>query len=205
MLIIMGAIVKYALLHKIKLLNRQSSKESHVCIPALITLLFINKIATMARKITAADFDYIYELYMHPAVNPYLLYELMDKVSFKPIFDDLLAKEIIYVYEENGIAAGMFKFIQQQHRNAHMAYLGGVGIHPDFSGKGHGKKMMQEVIDLGKELGIKRIELSTATINDAAIGLYEKMGFVKEGVLRKYTWLKSKGEFLDEVMMSYLY
>jgi L-phenylalanine/L-methionine N-acetyltransferase len=159
----------------------------------------------MARKITAADFDYIYELYMHPLINPYLLYERMDKASFKPIFDDLLAKEIIHIYEENSIAAGMFKFIHQQHRNAHIAYLGGVAIHPDFGGKGHGRKMMQEVIDLGKGLGIKRIELSTAITNDAAISLYEKMGFVKEGLLRKYTWLKSEGRFLDEVMMSYLY
>ena len=142
---------------------------------------------------------------MHPETNPWLLYEMMDKESFQPIFNDLLEKEIIYVYEEDDNAIGMFKLIQLQHRNAHMAYLGGLAIHPDFSGKGYGKKMMQEILALGKEMNLLRIELSTASINEKAISLYEKAGFSKEGILRKYTWLKSEDRFLDEVMMSYLY
>ena len=159
----------------------------------------------MIKNITTADFDFIYSLYMHPQVNSWLLYEMMDKNSFRPIFDELLHKGIIYVYEENGVAAGMFKFIHQQHRNSHIAYLGGVVIHPGFAGKGYGKKMMQEIIELGRQMNILRIELSTASINDKAISLYEKYGFVKEGVLKKYTWLKSENRFLDEVMMAYLY
>jgi putative acetyltransferase len=35
--------------------------------------------------------------------------------------------------------------------------------------------------------------------------LYEKNGFVQEGVLRKFTHLVSEDRFMDEVMMSYLY
>lgn len=159
----------------------------------------------MIRNITAADFDLIYGLYMHPQVNTWLLYEMMDKDSFQPIFDDLEIKGIIYVYEEEGVPVGMFKFIHQQYRNSHAAYLGGVAIHPDFAGKGYGKKMMQEIIELGRQMNLVRIELSTATINDKAISLYEKNGFVKEGLLKKYTWLKSEQRFLDEVMMAYLY
>lgn len=159
----------------------------------------------MIRKITAADANFIFGLYMHPDINPFLLYEMMDKKSFAPIFTDLLNRDIIYVYEVNTVPAGMFKFIRQQYRNAHIAYLGGVAIHPSFAGKGHGKKMLQEIIELGRELNLLRIELSTAVANDKAIHLYEKIGFVKEGVLRKYTWLKSEKRYLDEVLMSYLY
>lgn len=159
----------------------------------------------MIRNITANDFDGIYHLYMHPMVNPYLLYEIMNKDFFQPIFEELLEKNIIYVYEDNGNAVGMFKFIHQQHRNSHIAYLGGVAISPDFSGKGYGKKMLEEIIELGSQMNLLRIELSAAVINDKAIALYEKAGFVKEGVLKKYTWLKSENRFLDEVMMAYLY
>ncbi len=159
----------------------------------------------MTRKITAADFSFIYQLYMHPEVNPYLLYEVMEENSFQPIFDDLLAKNIIHIYHNEGKDIGMFKFIRLEHRTSHIAYLGGLAIHPQFAGQGYGKKMMEEIIALGKEMGLLRIELSTATINEKAIALYEKMGFEKEGVLRKYTWLKSENKFLDEVMMSYLY
>lgn len=139
---------------------------------------------------------------MHPVTNPWLLYERMDKDSFKPIFDDLLAKDIIYIYSEGGVNIGMFKFIHQQHRNAHMAYLGGLAIHPDYAGNGYGQKMMQDIIALGKQMHLARIELSTATINEKAIRLYEKTGFEKEGILRKYTWFKNENRFIDEVMMS---
>ena len=160
---------------------------------------------TMARSITATDFDFIYSLYMHPQVNPWLLYEPMDAAAFKPVFEDLLSKNILYIFEAEGRPVGMFKFIQQPYRNHHIAYLGGLGIHPEFTGKGYGQQMMTEIVALGKTMGIVRIELTVATINEKAITLYEKNGFVKEGVLRKFTHLVKEDRFIDEVMMSYLY
>ncbi|MES2849426.1 MAG: GNAT family protein [Bacteroidota bacterium] len=159
----------------------------------------------MTRNITPADFDFVYNLYMHPLVNPYLLYEQMDTDTFMPVFEDLINRNIIYIFEADGAARGMFKFIKQEHRDSHKAYLGGLAIDPSFSGNRYGSQMMKEIIELGKTMDILRIELSVATFNEKAIALYEKVGFVKEGVLRKFTHLKSEGRFIDEVMMSYLY
>lgn len=159
----------------------------------------------MTRNVTPADFDLVYNLYMHPLINSYLLYEQMDTDAFKLIFEDFIRRNIIYIFEADGAARGMFKFIKQEHRNAHIAYLGGLAIDPSFSGKGYGLQMMNEIIELGKRMDILRIELTVATFNDKAIALYERVGFVKEGVLRKLTHLKSEGRFIDEVMMSYLY
>lgn len=159
----------------------------------------------MVRLITENDFDFIYDLYMHPHVNPWLLYEPMDAKSFIPVFNDLLAKNIIYIFNAEGKDAGMFKFIQQEHRDSHKVYLGGLAIHPSFAGRGYGLQMMKEIIELGKTNNILRIELSVATINEKAIALYEKAGFEKEGVMRKFTHLKSEGRFIDEQLMSYLY
>jgi L-phenylalanine/L-methionine N-acetyltransferase len=159
----------------------------------------------MIRNITSKDFDFIYSLYMHPLVNPFLLYEEMDKVSFIPIFNDLVAKNIIYIFSAEGNDAGMFKLIKQEHRDSHKAYLGGLAIHPSYAGKGYGLKMMNEIIELGKSMGILRMELSVATFNDKAIALYEKTGFQKEGVMKKFTHLQKEGRFIDEQLMSYLY
>jgi len=64
--------------------------------------------------------------------------------------------------------------------------------------------MMSEIKDLAKEKGMRRIELSTSVINDRAIHLYEKAGFQKEGILRKYSYLESEDRYLDEVMMSWI-
>lgn len=159
----------------------------------------------MPRLIKPLDFDFIYGLYMHPQINPYLLYEPMEAEEFKPVFQDLVQKNIIYIYEDGTEAVGMFKFITQQYRNAHTAYLGGVAIHPAYAGKGHGAKMLNEIIQLGKLHHLKRIELSTAVTNARAIALYEKSGFAKEGIMKQYTWLKSENRYLDEVLMAYLY
>ncbi len=158
----------------------------------------------MIRKVTQEDFNFIYGLYMHPQVNPFLFYEMMDANSFKPIFDELLAKDVLYIFEDNGKAVGMFKLVPLAHRNSHIAYLGGLAIDPSSAGKGYGKTMLNEIIVYAKNQGFLRVELSVATINEKAIQLYEKIGFVKEGIFRKFTYLKSEDRFLDEVVMSWL-
>jgi RimJ/RimL family protein N-acetyltransferase len=158
----------------------------------------------MLDKVKVNDFSYIYGLYMHPEVNPYLLYEMMDEFSFEPIFNDLLKQEILYLYKDDSATIGMCKLIRQKHRNEHILYLGGLAIHPDNAGKGFGRKMMLEIIDFCKKSGVLRIELSVAFHNNKAIQLYENVGFTKEGVLKKYTYLKSENQFIDEILMSNL-
>ena len=159
----------------------------------------------MVRNITANDFDFIYGLYMNPATNPYLLYELMDKETFTPIFNDLLKQDIIFIYADAGQNIGMFKLIPLHHRTKHINYIGGLAIHPDFAGKGFGSKMMAEIIDLGRIRGLKRLELSTATFNAKAIKLYERHGFVFEGIMKNYTYIQAEDRFIDEQLMAYLY
>lgn len=158
----------------------------------------------MLEKVKAEDFSYIYELYMNPEVNPYLLYEMIDEETFKPIFEELLQAKVLYLYKEDSKTVGMCKLIRQKHRNEHNLYIGGVAIHPDYFGKGFGRKMMLEIIDLCSKIGILRLELSVAVHNERAIQLYENVGFSEEGVMKKYTFLKSKNQYIDEVLMSKL-
>ena len=159
----------------------------------------------MIKPATTQDFEFFYSLYFHPLVNPYLLYEMMDKAAFQPIYEDLLAQKILFIFEKDEQDVGMFKLIPLTYRSSHIAYLGGVAIHPDYSGKGYGSQMMQALVDYGETLGLKRIELSVAAINEKATHIYEKAGFQKEGVLRNYTYLKSENKYIDEILMSYLY
>ena len=163
------------------------------------------KHSPMHRKANKNDLQFIYDLYMHPQVNPYLLYEPMDMEEFKPIFNKLVENEIKYIFmDENGSPVGMFKLFPLTYRASHIAYLGGLAIHPTFAGKGFGLKMMQKIIDFANQEGYKRVELSVATENSRAINLYKKVGFEPEGTMRKYAYLKSEGRFLDELLMSYI-
>jgi putative acetyltransferase len=127
---------------------------------------------------------------------------MADEPDFPAIFEELQGKGLLHIFEADGAPRGMFKLIPLAYRTSHIAYLGGVAIHPDFFGGGYGTKMLQEIIALGRSMGLHRIELSTATINEKAIHLYEKAGFQKEGVLRDFCWLKSENRYIDEVMMA---
>ena len=158
----------------------------------------------MIRKMTQQDFHFIHGLYMHPAVNKYLLYEPMADTEFRPIFADLLQKQIIYIFETEDAPKGMFKLTPYTYRSSHVAYLGGLAIHPAYSGMGLGAQMMSEIKDFAKEKKIHRIELSTAVNNEKAIRLYEKAGFQKEGILRKYSYLETEDRYLDEVLMAWI-
>ena len=159
----------------------------------------------MIKPATVHDFDFFHSLYFHPQVNPYLLYEMIEEANFEAIFNDLLEKKVLFIFEKDGQNVGMFKLIQLTYRSSHIAYLGGVAISPDYAGKGYGSSMMQAIIDYGKELGLKRIELSTEVTNEKAMHLYEKVGFHKEGIMKNYTYLKSENRYLDEMLMAYLY
>jgi putative acetyltransferase len=159
----------------------------------------------MIRKAMKEDFDFIYNLHIHPEVNRYLFYEIMPEDEFKIIFNDLLEQEILYVYKEDNKLKGMFKLIPKQYRSSHIVFLGGVAIHPSYSGKGCGQRMLYEILLLGKQLGFLRMELGVSTINEKAIHLYEKAGFQKEGLFKKIIYLEKENLFLDDVMMAYLY
>lgn len=53
-----------------------------------------------------------------------------------------------------------------------------------------------------KKLGLNRIDLNVLKSNSAAIGLYEKCGFIVEGLLRKSVF--KNGEYHDQLVMSLL-
>lgn len=156
----------------------------------------------MIRKAQKEDEDFFYDLYMHPQINPYLLYEPISKEEFTPIFEDLFLKNALFVYQNTVSKIGMFKLIQFDYRTSHINYLGGIAINPDFAGQGFGKKMLLEIIDYVKNLGIKRLELAVSIFNEKAIKLYESVGFEREGLMRKAVYLQKEDKYVDELMMS---
>ncbi len=158
----------------------------------------------MIRKATQSDFNFLFYLYMHPQVNPFLLYEEMKVENFHLVFDELQKKGVLYIFEVGQESVGMFKLVPQHYRNKHIVYLGGLAVDPEHAGKGYGLQMMEEIKEYAKQNGFLRIELTVATGNEKAIQLYLKAGFYHEGVLKKNTYLKTKNHFLDEAVMAYL-
>lgn len=158
----------------------------------------------MLIKATETDFDFFYGLYMHPQVNPFLLYEVMEKELFKPIFEELLQQQVLYKFNDGTGDAGMCKLVLHRYRDSHKMYVGGLAIHPAHNGKGYGVLLMQDIIAFAKVHDRSRVDLTVSTENEKAIALYKKCGYAIEGLLKNYSYLASQNRFIDEYMMCYL-
>ena len=75
----------------------------------------------------------------------------------------------------------------------------GMGVRKDFRRLGIGTRLLEQTIRAAKDLGLERIELEVFASNTAAVKLYEKAGFVVEGVKKKRR--KLDGEYDDLVGM----
>jgi RimJ/RimL family protein N-acetyltransferase len=83
------------------------------------------------------------------------------------------------------------------------AWLGlGFGDRDNW-GKGYGTEAMQLVLNFAfNELNLHRVQLSVFSYNERAIALYEKLGFVREGVYREH--LRRDGQYYDMILYGLL-
>lgn len=81
---------------------------------------------------------------------------------------------------------------------AHGGVLG-VGVLLEHRGRGIGSALIRAAIDSAKAAGLTRIELTVRENNDRAIALYERLGFVREGLKRKA--VRIDGNYEDLVCM----
>lgn len=78
----------------------------------------------------------------------------------------------------------------------------GMGLLPGYRGRGLGERLLRACLTKAEEQGLTRIELQVRADNAAAIRLYERVGFVREAVLRRA--MRFDGVHYDAVQMSLL-
>lgn len=76
----------------------------------------------------------------------------------------------------------------------------GMGVLPEHRGRGLGKRLAAEAILRAWDQGLEKIELQVYASNQAARALYERLGFVVEGVRRKGR--KFDGRYDDLIQMA---
>lgn len=87
-------------------------------------------------------------------------------------------------------------------RRNHAAGIG-IGVHDDFTGRGIGRALMGELIDMADNwLDLRRLELNVYTDNARAIALYESLGFRREGIYAGYAF--RDGLYVDSLAMARL-
>ena len=90
-------------------------------------------------------------------------------------------------------------FPKDNPRQKHRGVLG-MGLIPEFRGKGIGSRLMTQTLAHAKEFGLEKIELQVYTTNSAALALYKKFGFFEEGVVKHYR--KLDGKYFDSISMA---
>ena len=76
-----------------------------------------------------------------------------------------------------------------------------IAVHPDFQKKGWGQYLLEHVITAARKTRCESIFLEVRDSNQAARGLYQKLGFNEIGIRRNY-YKVSDGQREDAIMMA---
>ncbi len=122
----------------------------------------------------------------------------LEKVS--SFQNDLISKNgpVYYAIQGNRVVGWCDVFPFNNPRQSHRGGLG-MGLLPEFRGKGIGSKLLKAVLDHSKKFGLEKVELNVYTTNEPAIALYKKFGFEQEGLIKKYR--KLDGKYFDCLAM----
>jgi RimJ/RimL family protein N-acetyltransferase len=76
----------------------------------------------------------------------------------------------------------------------------GMMVAADMRGKGVGSALLSAAVDWARSTGAHKVALQVWPHNEAALGLYDKFGFAREGVLRRH-YRRRNGDLWDAVLM----
>jgi ribosomal protein S18 acetylase RimI-like enzyme len=106
----------------------------------------------------------------------------------------------VYYAVDRGMVVGWCDvFPEENPRLAHRGRLG-MGLLPEYRGRGIGSRLLRAALAHARRYGLEKVELSVYTSNRAAIGLYRKFGFRREGLIRRYR--KVDGRVFDALEMA---
>ena len=109
-------------------------------------------------------------------------------------------KSIVLLLFVDGKLAGVTNLSMMAKTESHVG-LFGISIGKNYRGKGLGELLMENLINEATDSipSLKIIILTVFDINDAAIHLYNKLGFVEHGRLPE--GLFYKGNYVDQIEM----
>jgi putative acetyltransferase len=101
-----------------------------------------------------------------------------------------------------GKLVGTAGLVRYEHRRAHVGEIH-MGVHDAYQGRGAGDALLAALLTMADRwLGLRRVELTVYADNARAIGLYEKHGFVREGLHRDFAFRDRV--FIDALAMARL-
>jgi ribosomal protein S18 acetylase RimI-like enzyme len=132
---------------------------------------------------------------LHVEARPDVYRELQTRMSEKE-YEQLLETDHRYLYvaelpdqgEIVGYANAQLNVIQNVDllKDRKMLYINEIIVGSKHRGLGTGKRLMQELIELGKEIQVDSVELTVSTFNTGAQAFYEQLGLAVRSSRMEY-------------------
>ena len=121
---------------------------------------------------------------------------------FFTFFTDDSPPEAHLVAELDGVLAGYIRVkpVTPLRENAHVLGIVGLAVAPGDRRRGVASALLAAAEQLARARGARKLSLRVLSTNEAAMRLYERHGFQREGTLRDEFWIG--GQFVDDVLMA---
>jgi ribosomal protein S18 acetylase RimI-like enzyme len=162
--------------------------------------------AVHIRRSTVEDFDGFYDCFAAICrERQYLaLVEPPPRHAAREFIEDARRRGMVqYVAIADGRIVGWCDIVPHAWEGFRHSGRLGMGIDPEFRRKGIGRRLMDAAIGDARADGLTRIELEVFSSNIYAIKLYERRGFVHEGLHRRGRVIDGRVE--DVLMMGLLF
>lgn len=153
------------------------------------------------RQAVESDFVAMWPIFQ-AVIAPGTTYVFAEETSYPDAFTYWFAPGITsYVAENEGQIIGMYKFVaNQRDLGSHVANASFM-VNPSCSGKGVGRKMGLHCLREAKKAGYLAMQFNfVVSTNEAAVSLWQKLGFSIVGILPKAFLHKSLG-YVDAYVM----
>ena len=108
--------------------------------------------------------------------------------------------DALLVAEDEGAIVGFLACLGAPQRRTRHRFNVVIGVAKSHWGQGVGAGLMRLMDEWAKEKDRKKAELTVVASNERAIRLYEKNGFVREGLRKNGLFID--GQFVDELYMA---
>jgi ribosomal protein S18 acetylase RimI-like enzyme len=106
------------------------------------------------------------------------------------------------VAEAAGRVVGFVRLKPPSHlpENAHVIQVQGLAVHPAARRRGIAEMLLSAAEQRVRDQGMRKLSLRVLSTNQAAISLYERLGFAREGHLREEFFIN--GSYVDDILMA---
>ncbi|MDP5276653.1 ribosomal protein S18-alanine N-acetyltransferase [Chengkuizengella axinellae] len=129
----------------------------------------------VSRSMKIADIEQVYEIETEAFTTPWTA-----QAFYNELMNNQFAKYIVMEVEGN-IAAygGMWAVIDEAH-------ITNIAVRKKYRGQKMGEMLLQKMIQMAVDLGMKKMTLEVRVSNHIAIHLYKKFGFYESGIRKGY-------------------